>query len=307
MKSEIDIETKNRHSYSMGISLPHTTIESSLDLFLHKLDKNPTTIRAYRTDIQQFLYWLHASDITVIRAHQISSNHIIDYLRYLTDQGRTGTTCARKLVSIHLFFTYLVHEGVISSSPAIKVKKPRKERKPKYVLRSDEFKKLISVARGNSRDHALLQLLFQAGIRVSDVIAIRLQELNVDHAILTLPRKGSRKRKVLLEKKTLRALQTYLAVRPVTTDQHLFLNYQGQGLSIGGVRKMVEKYARCAGICKKITCHGLFFTCSTHSSVLGMIDFCPKTPLRNERMRTEEKDMHLGPEELRKLMEYTSL
>lgn len=70
---------------------------------------------------------------------------------------------------------------------------------------------------------------------------------------------------------------------------------------------MVEKYAICAGIPKKITCHSLYFTCSIHSSVLGMIDFYPKTPLRNERIRTQKKDMPLGPEELRKLMEYTSL
>ena len=127
------------------------------------------------------------------------------------------------------------------------------------------------------------------------------------HTTLTLHQKGSRKRKIPLEKKTLHALQSYLVVRPMTTDQHLFLNYQGQGLSIGGVRKMVEKYARCAGIPKKISCHSLYFTCSIRSSVLGMIDFYPKTPLRNERMRTQKKDMGLGLEELRKLMEYTSL
>ena len=58
---------------------------------------------------------------------------------------------------------------------------------------------------------------------------------------------------------------------------------------------------------QKITCHGLYYTCSIHSSVLGMIDFYPNTPLRNERMRMQKKDMPLGPEELRKLMEYTSL
>ena len=57
---------------------------------------------------------------------------------------------------------------------------------------------------------------------------------------------------------------------------------------------MVEKYASSAGIPKKITCHGLYYTCSTHSSVLGMIDFYPKTSLRNERMRTPKKNMPLG-------------
>lgn len=54
---------------------------------------------------------------------------------------------------------------------------------------------------------------------------------------------------------------------------------------------MVEKYARCAGIPKKINCHGLYYTCTSHSSVFGMIGFYPNTPLRKERMRTQKKDM----------------
>src|SRR2546430_6404478 len=149
----------------MGRTAPNTTIESSLDQFLHKLDKSPSTIQAYRTDMQQFIEWLHANDITVKGAQHVTSSHITDYLRYLLNQGRAGTTCARKLVSMHVFFNYLVYEGLISSSPTAKIKKPRKERKLKHVLRPDEFQRIIGAAKGNPRDYALLQLLFQAGIR----------------------------------------------------------------------------------------------------------------------------------------------
>jgi len=291
----------------MGTTTTHATIMSSLNQFLSGLDKCPSTIKAYRTDMQQFIAWLHAHDITVICAHHVTNNHINDYLRYLADQGRTGTTCARKLVSIHLFFTYLVSEGVIPSSPDVKVKKPPKKCKPKHVLRFDEFQRILGAARGHPRDFALLQLLLHAGIRVSEVISIHLSELDLEHKMLTIHGKGGGERMIPLEQKVLNALQSYLGARSMTDNQYLFLNYQGQGLSIGGVRKMVEKYARCAGIPKKITCHSLFYTCSTHSSVLGMIDFSPKTPFRNERMRTPKKDMPLGKEELQKLMEYTSL
>jgi site-specific recombinase XerD len=284
-------------------------IESSGDQFLNELDKSPLTIQAYRADIQQFVAWLHASDITIVGAQHVSSGHITEYLRYLQNLGRTGTTCARKLISLQIFFTYLVHKGVITSSPTTKVKKPRKEHKTKHVLRTDEFVRIMSTAKRNLRDYALLQLLFQTGIRVSEVIAIRLSDLDMEHKMLTLYHKGNRKRIIRLEKKALYALQSYLEVRPTTPDQHLFLNYHGQGLSIGAVRKMVEKYARCAGIPKKITCHSLYFTCSTHRSMLGigMIDYYPKTSQRNEHIRRQKKDMPLGVEELRKLLEYTSL
>ncbi len=286
---------------------PHTTLALSLDQFIRELDKSPLTIQAYRTDIQQFLTWLNETDLTVTGAQQVTRSHINEYLRYLANKGRTGTTRARKLVSLHLFFTYLVQESVIPDSPTAKVKRPRRERKPKHVLRPDEFQRIVAAARGSPRDYALFQLFLQTSIRVSEVIAIRLSELDLEHKTLTIHGKGSRERIIPLEKKALHALQSYLAVRPKTTDQHLFLNYQGEGLTIGGVRKMVEKYVKRAGIPKKISCHGLHYTCATTRAALGMIAFCLRTPLRYARMRMSKKSMPIGTEELRKLMEFTSL
>ncbi len=291
----------------MTTPTPYTTLASSLDQFTRELDKSPLTIQAYRTDIQQFITWLHANDLTVIGAHHVTSSHINEYLRYLADKGRIGSTRARKLVSLHLFFTYLVHEGVIPSSPIAKVKKPRRERKPKHMLRPDEFQRMVGAARGYPRDYALLQLLFQTGIRVSECIAIRLFELDLEHKRLTIRGTGSRERMIPLEKKTLHALQSYLVIRPKTADQHLFLNYQGRGLRIGGVRKLMEKYAERADITKKISCHGLYYTCAPNRAALEMIAFGLKTPLRHERMRTSKKNVSMSTEELRKLMEFTSL
>jgi integrase/recombinase XerD len=238
----IDIGTKNRHSYNMTTSTSHKTLASSLDQFIRELDKSPLTIQAYRTDIQQFITWLSENDMTVTRVHYVTRSHINEYLRYLANQGRTGTTRARKLVSLHVFFTYLVKEGVLSHSPASRVKRPRRERKPKHILRPDEFRRIVAAARGNPWDYALLQLLIQSGIRVSKLIAICVPELDLEHQMLRIPSKGGKEYMIPLEKKAVHALQSYLAVRPKTTDQHLFLNYQGEGFSIGGVRKMVEKY-----------------------------------------------------------------
>lgn len=142
---------------------------------------------------------------------------------------------------------------------------------------------------------------------MSKIIAICVPELDLEHKTLRIHKKGSKEYMIHLEKKVVRALQSYLAVRPKTADQHLFLNYKGQGLSISGVRKLVEKYAKRAGITKKISCHGLFYTCATNRAALGMIALRLKTPIKHERMRTSKKDMPLSTEEIRKLMEFTSL
>jgi site-specific recombinase XerD len=282
----------------MTTSTPHTTLASSLDQLIRELDKSTLTIQAYHADIQQFITWLSENDVTVTRVHHVTRSHINEYLSYLANQGRTGTTRARKLVSLHVFFTYLVKEGVLPHSPASTVKRPRRERKPKHMLRPDEFRRIVAAARGNPRDYALLQLLVQTGIRVSELIAICVPELDLEHKTLRIQSKGSKEYMIPLEKKAVHALQSYLAVRPKTTDQHLFLNYQGEGLSIGGVRKMVEKYLKRVGIHKKISCHGLHYTCATNRAALAMNAFYLRTPLDHKRVRTSKKSMPIGTEEL---------
>jgi integrase/recombinase XerC len=291
----------------MTTSTPHTTLASLLDQFTRELDKSPLTIQAYRTDIQQFLTWLAEHDITVTGAQQVKRSHINEYLRYLANNGRTGTTRARKLVSLQRFFTHLVKEGVLQYSPAATVDQPRKERKPKQYLRPDEYTRLLAAAGGHPRDFALLQLFLQTGIRVSEAVAICVHELDLEHKTLMIHGKGSKERVIPLEKKALHALKSYLSVRPKTADQRLFLNYQGEGLSIRGVRKIVEKYVKLSGITKKISCHGLRHTCATNRAALGMNAFCLKTLLGHERVTTSLEYVHIGTEELRKPMEVTSL
>jgi integrase/recombinase XerC len=200
-----------------------------------------------------------------------------------------------------------VKEGIIPHSPAATVDRPRKERKPKQYLRPDEYTKLLAAAGGHPRDFALLQLFLQTGIRVSEAAAICVHELDLEHKTLTIHGKGSKERVIPLEKKAFQALKSYLTVRPKNADQHLFLNYQGKGLSIRGVRKIVEKYVKRSGISKKISCHGLRHTCATNRAALGMNAFCLKTLLGHERISTSLEYVHIGTEELRKPMEVTSL
>jgi len=285
---------------------PYTSLASSLDQFLRELDKSPLTIVAYRTDIQQFLAWLTESNATFTTPQQVKRSHVNEYLKYLANNGRAGTTRSRKLVSIQRFFSHLMKEGIITHSPAATVDRPRKERKPKQYLRPDEYTKLLATAGGNLRDFALLQLFLQTGIRVSEAAAICLSDLDLEHKTLTIHGKGSKERIIPLEEKAYQALKSYLTVRPKTVYQHLFINYQGNGLSIRGVRKIVEKYVRRSGI-KKISCHGLRHTCATNRAALGMNAFCLKTLLGHERIATSLEYVHIGTEELRKPMEDTSL
>ncbi len=304
----IDTGANKRHSYTMtATTAPHITLVTLLDQFIRELDKSPLTIQAYRVDIRQFITWLTENDCTATTPTQVYRTHIAEFLKFLDAEGHTGTTRARKLISLQVFFTYLVREGVIPHSPAATIDSPRKERKPKHFLRPDEYNRVLAAAGAHLRDFAVLQLFLQTGIRVSELVAIQLKDLDVVNKTLTIHGKGSKEREIPLEKKAMQALKSWLAVRENSADQHVFLSYQGGGLSIRGVRKLVDKYIKQAGITKQISCHGLRHTFGFNKGAMNMNAFAIQRLMGHERMETTRIYVNLDTDALRPVMEATSL
>ena len=222
-------------------------------------------------------------------------------------KGHTGTTRARKLVSLQVFFTFLEKTSVIPHFPAATIDRPRKERKPKHFLRPDECNRVLAAAGGSPRDFAILQLFLQTGIRVSELVAILLSDLDLVNKTLTIHGKGSKEREIPLEKKAMQAIRSWLAIRPESADQHVFLNYQGEGFSIRGVRKMVDKYIKQADITKHISCHGLRHTFGFNKGAKNMNAFAIQRLMGHERMETTRIKVNLDTDALRPVMEATSL
>lgn len=291
----------------MTQTLRPLTLTESLDQFTRELDKNPLTIQAYRTDMSQFIRYLAETDYTVTTPDQVERVHIIEYLQYLKSNGRSGVTRARKLISLQVYFSFLVKAGLLPHSPAANIERPKKEKRSKDVLRPDEYNKLLIQAAGNPRDYAMLQVFLQTGIRVSELVAILLTDLDMEQKTLAIHGKGEKERILPLEKKAMQALKSWLAVRPQVPDQHLFLTYQHTGFSIRGVRKLVDKYLKLAAITKKISCHGLRRTCLTNKAARNMNACAIQKLAGHERMETTRIYVQLGTEDLRPLMEATSL
>jgi len=287
---------------------PLITLVSALDQFTRELDKSPLTIQAYRADIRQFIAWLSENDYTVTAADRVMRYHIIDFLKYLANEkGHSGATRARKLVSLQVYFSFLVKAGVIPHSPAVNIDRPRKEQKTKHFLRTEEYSRVLAEAAGDPRDYCILQVFLQTGIRVSELIALQLSDFDREQKELTIHGKGSRERVIPLEKKALQALKLYLDLRPESLDTHVFLNNKGGGFSIRGVRKMVDKYMKKAGIDKQISYHGLRRTCLTNKAARNMNAFAIQKLAGHSRMETTKIYVMLGTEDLRPLMEATSL
>ena len=187
--------------------------QQNVSSFLQELEggnKSTLTLTAYKTDLLQFFQWLTENDVTATTPAQVTRGHVNEYLAFLASLGRSGVTRARKLAALKSFFTYLKDEHVIVVSPADTIHMPNKERKRKVVLRTDEYSRMLSEAGGNPRDFAILQLFLQTGIRVSELIAITLEDLDLQSRMLKVHGKGNKERDIPLEKKSVQAVKSYL-------------------------------------------------------------------------------------------------
>ena len=287
-----------------------TALTTTLIRYLNYLQSrniSEHTIIAYRTDVRQFFTWLAENDITVTYPQHISRSHIIDYLSYLADQGRSGVTRARKLAAIRAYCTFLVDEHTLPASPAATIAMSKKERKRRVFLRVDEYLRLLHAAAGHSRDYAILQLFLQTGLRVEELIRLQLTDVDLDGPTILIPGKGNKRWTVYLEKKATQALRSHLADRPPSLDQHLFLNYQGTGFSVRGVMDIVQKYCKRAGIAKQCSCHSLRYTCAKYKAAKGFTPRQIQALLGHEKGEKSLISVHLATTDARKLMEQTSL
>src|SRR6266566_3752530 len=286
-----------------------TQLYTSLTRYLNSLsgrNLSKHTASAYRTDLLQFLSFLTENDISVTSPEKITRTHILDYLSHLANLGRSGVTRSRKLAAIREYCKFLVTEQVISHSPTEAIVRPKGERKQRVFLRVDEYMRLLNAALGNSRDYAILQLFLQTGIRVAELVGLTLSDIDLEAGVMLVNGKGNKQRTIYLEKKATQAIRAYLANRPRSLDQHVFLNCQGTHLSVQGVSDIVEKYRKLAGITKNISCHSLRHTCATYKASKGYTAVELQDLLGHEKPETSFIYVHMA-RDARKLMQTTSL
>ena len=147
----------------------------------------------------------------------------------------------------------------------------------------------------------------QTGIRVSELANLTIDDVDFIKPAITVRGKGSVEREIALEKRGMQALKNYLAVRPGESLGGLFLNYQGEPISERGIRKLVVKYRKAAGITKKASCHTLRHTFATYKAEKGVSPFQLQQWLGHANLNTTQIYVHLGKQNAKKIMEQTSL
>jgi integrase/recombinase XerC len=289
---------------------PPITLEKSLAVFLDALsgkNRSAATIRAYQTDLSQFMIFLHATSVLITSPQDVQKVDILDYFSFLAKKDLTGVARARKLSAIREYFRFLEGLGRIDKSPTAGIETPKREKNTRQFLRSDEYTKMLSLAGANPRDYAILQVFLQTGIRVSELASLRMQDIDFLKPSVTVAGKGKVSREIALEKKGIQALKSYLAVRPESLASRLFLNYKGEPISERGIRKLVVKYTKAAGITKKASCHTLRHTFATYKAEKGVSPFQLQQWLGHANLNTTQIYVHLGKQNAKKIMEQTSL
>jgi site-specific recombinase XerD len=186
---------------------------------------------------------------------------------------------------------------------------PKREVKQRVYLRVDEFQRLIAAAGGNPRDYCILTLFLQTGVRVSELVNLRVSDIDLTERLLIVrDGKAGKDRSIPLEKRSLSALKTYLRHRGENLCPDLFLSYQGQGMSDRAVKKLVEKYKKLAGIEKKISCHSLRHTFGVYKAEQGVSPWQLQEWFGHANLQTTQVYTHFGSRQNgRKVMEQTSL
>jgi integrase len=188
------------------------------------------------------------------------------------------------------------------------VETPKKERGVRAFLRPDEYRAMLALAGGNPRDYAILQVFLQTGVRVSELCNLRLDDVDVEGRTLRVTSgKGMVARDIELEHKAILAVRSWRAVRPPSSDDHLFLNRFGEPLGERSVRRVVVKYRGKAGITKRASCHSLRHTFATVKAEKGVSPFQLKEWLGHANLNTTQIYVHMARQNAKKVMEATSL
>ena len=238
-----------------------------------EVEKNvsPYTVRNYTTDLVDFFDFLRRQAVGSLK--DIDRNVLRDYLSDLMGRGFVKGSIARKLSAVRSFYRYLLREEMVQVNPVKDTSSPRLDRRLPEFLTNEEMVRLIETPDLSTplgqRDRALLELLYAAGLRVSELARLNLEQVDLDTNEIRVWGKGSKERLALIGEPAAQALTTYLNSGRLTllgrkSTNALFVNRYGTRLTERSMQELLDKYARIVGIGKKIHPHMLRHTFATH-------------------------------------------
>ncbi|MCP5463849.1 MAG: tyrosine recombinase XerC [Deltaproteobacteria bacterium] len=294
--------------------LSDITSEAQILEFLQYLQSqrnaSHNTVLSYGRDLQEFCDYLaehqrEAVSRGMIVLDRINPLMIRSYLSLLY-QKNGATSIARKLSSLRSFFKYFVKKGDIDQNPAKVISSPKVPKKLPKFLNVDEVNAMLAVemshAKYGARDKAILELLYSSGLRVSELVGINTDALDLEEGLVRVLGKGNKERLVPIGSKALEALHEYQEernqIKKIKDLDALFLNKNGTRLSQRSVQRLVAKVLKATGLNKTVTPHTFRHSFATHLLGSGADLRSIQELLGHKSLSTTQRYTHVGVEEL---------
>jgi len=245
-----------------------------LDFLTVEQGYSENTIAAYRNDLSQFVRFLTKLDPPVTSWTEVKKDRIVNYILHLKEREYTSSTVARKVAAIKSFFHFLLADGIIKDDPTVTLDSPKVKKRLPKALSHDLVSRLLAEASKHSnpkgqRDKALLELLYATGMRVSELVLLNVDDVNLASANVRCFGKGAKERIIPIYDRAVYALEEYLRKgRPRLmkdpNEKALFLNHRGKRLTRQGLWLIIKHYADELDMGSEVTPHTLRHSFATH-------------------------------------------
>lgn len=253
-------------------------MRTSVDRFLRylRVERNAAdlTIKSYGEDLAGLLDYLGGDDGQVPTPSELTPLDLRGYVAALHEAGYARSSIARRLASTRSFFRFAQREGLVENNPAKPLRNPRRERKLPHFLSSDEVGQLLDAPPVDeplgARDNAILETMYSAGLRVSELVGTNDGDLDFDGGLVRVRGKGKRERLAPIGSFARRALRRWLKQRELSPREPkgpatpVFVNKFGRRLTTRSVARMLEKYLKITGLDGRTTPHTLRHSFATH-------------------------------------------
>lgn len=248
-------------------------VEQFLEYLNTERSLTENTIAAYRTDLEQLVSFFLERSITEWSG--VSNDDVLAFMLFLKERRYANSTVARRTAAVKSFFSYLVSFNIIASDPSKGIDSPKVDRCPPHAISPQQVDELLELPLRDSspeglRDKSMLELLYATGMRVSELVALDLNDLDFEKALLRCVGKGGRERMLPLSSTAITSIEEYLDIgRPqLLRDngenvQGLFLNHRGRRLTRQGFWLILKSYAEELGL-SNLTPHTLRHSFATH-------------------------------------------
>lgn len=271
-----------------------------------KREKNYSsyTVLNYGKDLKVFLKFLDESKITNYKA--IDYQVMRKYLAYLYELEYSSKSIARHISSLKSLYKYLLKENIVETNPTHLISNPKIEKKLPKFLYYNELEKLLEVPDKNTlfgmRDLTIIETFYSTGIRVSELINIKIEDIDFHEQTIKILGKGNKERIVLYGKVLKEYLERYLPLRKeIAKTNHLFINKYGNGLTDRGVRLIIDNILKKGALNYHISPHTLRHTFATHMLDNGADLRVVQELLGHESLSSTEVYTHLSNEHLREV------